>query len=330
MKQNIWTVSGKQGLLRLCLLGVLLTLPGSLTGLTIEARIEQGAWRTTHAIYPLKGQAFELRVTKHENSRIRWFQILPDLSKMYKNANHPWEKDPYKWVGFGKIDYKRIELEDYRDKWRVSPEFYKSFFFSPPYYRSDIGSFWLQAVVYDPEGDVVASSPGLKSNDYRGLSPKVFRVSIREGKGYIGYLTSFFNVPALFGSIPYQSYHYIGTDCADVLIAAYARWKRKPVPKDYNVAMLVERFGRKAEFKLREGQPDRPVYWNKTIRPGDFIAVRFRGRRQFQHVGALYKDANQNGKLDAEDEVIHAGPRPLQIHELGYGAFDGFVVVLRP
>ena len=42
------------------------------------------------------------------------------------------------------------------------------------------------------------------------MSPKVFRVSVRDGEGYVGWLASYFNVPGLFGSVIHQSANYIG------------------------------------------------------------------------------------------------------------------------
>jgi hypothetical protein len=60
------------------------------------------------------------------------------------------------------------------------------------------------------------------------------------------------------------------------------------------------------------------------------LAVKYPGGTQYQHIGALYKDANGNGRLDAADWVLHAGPDPLQISALAAGGFDGTVLVLRP
>ena len=146
----------------------------------------------------------------------------------------------------------------------------------------------------------------------------------------MGYVTSYYNVPGLFGSIPYQSGNYIGADCADVLMAALARWKGTVLTKDYNVAMVVGTMEKRARRTIAAGVPDTLVRWNAQVRPGDLIAVRYEGSKQFQHIGALYRDANANNVLDADDIVLHAGPFPLCTVRLGDGSFDGEVVVLRP
>lgn len=196
------------------------------------------------------------------------------------------------------------------------------------FYHKDVGSFWFQVEV-KKEG-VIYRSPGIEDSDKKGLSPKVFRVSIRDGEGYIGYLTSFFNVPALFGSVTYQSNNYIGVDCADVLVAAYGKWKNKPIEKNYNVAMLVSQWPKVQEFDLLEGTADKQLKWGRDVRPGYFIAVRYRGCKQYQHIGALFSDANRNGVLDGGDLVIHAGPVPLHCSYLKEGNFDGHIVLLQP
>ncbi|PTL81999.1 hypothetical protein [Vitiosangium sp. GDMCC 1.1324] len=190
-----------------------------------------------------------------------------------------------------------------------------------------MGTFWFQAEV--EEGGVTSSSLGLERSEHRGLSPKVFRLSIRDGEGYLGYVTSFFNVLGLFGSVPHQSYHYIGVDCADVLMAARARWMGKPLERDFNVAALVEELPSAATVQLRQGSPERAVSIGEGVRPGELLAVRYPGGKQFQHVGVFYSDANANGLLDADDLVLHARPGAIHLSRLGEGRFDGEVALLR-
>lgn len=298
----------------------------------IESSIDDGRWAKNRAIYPLKGQKIVLKVDEVPGGQIRWYQIIPATSKIYKNANFPWEKNPYQWVGFAKIDYSRKELSRFRGHWQIQPfnnqENRRVQFRKSRFYHEDVGSFWFQAEV-EKEGTIYRSA-GIEDSDERGLSTAVFRVSIRDGQGYLGYLTSFFNVPGLFGSVTYQSNNYIGVDCADVLMAAYGKWRQEPIKKNYNVAMVVGQWPKVEEFDLREGSPNEKLKWGKDIRPGDFIAVRYSGRRQYQHIGVLFIDANENHILDGGDLVIHAGPQPLHCSYLKDGNFDGHVVILRP
>jgi hypothetical protein len=89
--------------------------------LTIKSSVDGGPWSNVGAVYPLKGQKVVLKIEAVPGAVTRWYQIFPDLSKRYKNANFPWEKDPYKWIGLAKIDYSRKELTQFRGKWEIEP-----------------------------------------------------------------------------------------------------------------------------------------------------------------------------------------------------------------
>lgn len=303
----------------------------STPSLKIQGRTDDGTTWSSGALDALQGERIELQVTKPETAEaIRWFQIVPDTSRFYKNANHPWEPEAYKWVGFGEITYERRELIDYRNQWSIILDTPKAFekASSSTFFRPDLGSFWIQAEVL--KNGKRLRSAGLEENDDRNLTPKVFRLSIRKDDGYLGHLTSFFNVPGLFGSIPYQSNNYIGVDCADVLVAARRKWRGESGSKDYNVAMLVSEWKRVASFPMRSGSPESEMKWGEDLHPGDVIAVRYAEGKPFQHIGALYGDSNGNGILDGGDQVLHAGPQALHLTPLRRGSFDGDVVVLRP
>ena len=156
------------------------------------------------------------------------------------------------------------------------------------------------------------------------------RVTVEDGEDYLGHLSGFFNVPGVFGSIPYQCANYLGVDCADVLVAARNAWKGVPNKKDYNVSMLVSQWPKVASTEVVKGKPSKTLRWGKEVRRGDWIAVRYEGRTRFQHIGALFEDSDGDGVLGEEDLVVHAGPHALHTVELGRGSFDGNVVILRP
>jgi hypothetical protein len=297
--------------------------------LTIESRVGAGEWSKAASISPLKGEAVRLRVASRPGSSIRWFHISPDIGKLYHNAEWPWNPGAYKWLGYERISYRLCEVEGSRGRWEIDPLAGSVCSPSTPtdHFRVDLGTFWFQAVVTGPSGE--DHSPGLKEADDRGLSPGTFRVSIREDGTLLGTLTSFFNVPAVFGSTPHQSLQYLGVDCADVLMASWSLRQRIPMEKNENVGSVMARFPKKARFHLSSGRPDRKVAWGKDIRPGDFLAVKYVGARMYQHIGALYRDSNRDGLLDPGDLVLHAGPEPLHLSSLSQGAFDGEITVVR-
>ena len=313
-----------------------LIVNSSVTALVIESSIDNGTWKTNTAISPLKGQQIALRVKNVSGASIRWYQIFPDLSTFHKNAGHFGDDKPYQWIGLDTIKYERKELSHFRDQWNIQPftsdeqvvsSFQQNAVVSM-LYHTDVGSFWFQVEV-ERNGNIQQSA-GLEKTTKMGLSRKVFRVSIRDGDDYLGYLKSFYNVPAIFGSVIYQSKHYIGVDCADVLVTAYSKWKGHSLKRNYNVANLVNRLAKRGEFDLSKGVFNKKIIWGTHIIPGDLIAVRYAGSKQYQHIGALSEDANQNGILDGEDIVLHAGFLPLDSTRLKYREFDGHVVILRP
>ncbi len=295
----------------------------------IQSSINSDEWLKTNQVYPLKGDKIQLKVDKIEGGIIKWYQIIPDISENYKNANRPWEKNPYEWIGLAKIKYNKLELTQFSNQWEINPFENKieDKNITASYYHKDVGSFWFQVVV-NKNGKEYKSA-GIEDSDENGISPEVFRISIREEEGYLGYLTSFLNVPGLFGSTVYQSNNYIGADCADVLISAYGKWKNKDINKNYNVGMVINTFSKVSEFNIDRGNPNIILKWNKDIYPGDIIAVKYFGGKQYQHIGALYSDFNKNSILDENDLVIHAGPDPLHKSYLKDGPFDGHIIIVR-
>ena len=301
--------------------------------LSLEGRVGEGAWGSGPAV-AMRGQAVSVRIAEAPMGEVRWYQIFPDLDQQYKNANHPWEPDPYTWVGFGEIDYERHELVGWRglsepvvfaasgeSKLLADPS-------GSPFFDAEVGSYWLQAEVHAETG--VVRSAGIEERDHRGLSPTVFRITMRHDTSFLGELTGYRNVPGLFGSVVHQSRHYIGVDCADVLVAARARARSEGLSRNFNVAMLVSEWERVGAFAMEGGTPERPVSWGADLRPGDLLAVRYAGSRQYAHIGALAEDADGDGLLGPADLVLHAGPDPLHYSKLSEGGFDGDVIVLRP
>ena len=301
-------------------------------------------WRTGDVAKPKSGPA-EIRtdtpvtvtVAAKAGDEIRWWQIIPDTRDFYKNANHPWDPDPYKWVGFAKIPSVRRELSAFRDRrdaavWPgnaadANAAHPLAFADGGPFFHTDCGSFWFDVEIRR-DGKILRSA-GLAESGERGMSPRVFRLSVRKTDGFLGILTSYFNVPGLFGCVPWQSHHYVGVDCADVLMAAASRAKGAELKRDWNVEMVVNEWPKAAEIDLTDGVFSRELKWGRDIKPGYLVAVRYPGGKHYQHIGALMEDTNKNGILDSGDTVIHAGPSALQISTFGSKSFDGHLVIIR-
>ncbi len=313
--------------------------------LTVEMREGSGAWGRRASMEPLDGGSVSLRVKAPPGGEVRWYLIFPDVTRTYENANPPWKPNPYKWIGVAKIDYLRVELTHHRGESEIAPfgdpkrdlwapvrAWFKAERGRAPSasdYNPRVGTFRFQAVVVGAEGELLARSPGLEEVGDKGISTKVARISVRGQAGYLGYVASFYNVPGVFGSVSHQSNHYIGVDCADMLVAAWGRSTGRTVKNNYNVDMLVTGQPKRAEAELRGGAPAERLAWGVAIEPGDLIAVRYEGASRYQHVGVLAGDTDGDGVLSAGDRVLHAGPHPIKEAPLSEGSFDGRVAIVR-
>lgn len=310
---------------------LLLLLTQNLLAVQISHKIDNGKFLSKNAVYLEPTQKLTLRFDVKNAKSIRWYQIIPDTSKFYKNANHPWEENAYKWTGYGKIDYKRVEIKSFKNQTEVELT-QKILEANRPansrFYNSKLGSFWFEAEATLKNGKVVRTK-GVKNVERKGLSPKVLRISYMLDQSYIGYLTTFFNVPGIFGSMPHQSRNYIGVDCADVLVATTKIMNKEKNTKNYNVSMLVDKFETKVKFKIEDGKPNRELHWGKEFNRGDFIAVNTSPNGRYYHIGMLYGDENNNGILDAKDTIMNAGPDSLHLVTLSQGAFSGAVAILK-
>jgi hypothetical protein len=159
------------------------------------------------------------------------------------------------------------------------------------------------------------------------ISDRVFRYTVRRGDGFLGWVTSYFNVPYLFGSAGKgarsQAERYVGADCADILVAALRRSGARQI--DYSsVIDLVGRLprtGGPVEVAPCDGggacpQPGPRLRFGSDVAPGDLLALDYIGAdelpRAWDHIVALVEDRGPNGAppdglLGPEDLVADSG-----------------------
>lgn len=147
------------------------------------------------------------------------------------------------------------------------------------------------------------------------VSDQVFRFTFRLGDDLIGWITSYYGVPYVFGSFGdganAQAERYIGTDCADLLVAAFHRIGRLDL--DYaNVEQLFDLSDVLVPpASLRR---DFTGFNSGSIRlyAGDLIMVKFGGaaatRRAWDHLLIVASGAKRETPLDyLGPETIVAG-----------------------
>ena len=250
--------------------------------LSIRAQVDGGRSSAKRALAIERGQRLVLAIDAKEGAAVRWYLVLPDLARNYANAAPPWEPNAYTWTGMDAIGYVQIELPGLADRPEVEPfegseirDAVAALANANGFYHADVGTFWFAA---DASLDGrSARTRGAADVTDRGIAAQVTRVTVRSDAGYVGALEGFYNVAGLFGSTTYQAVRHIGADCADILMAAHAEWRRKPLTANYNVQQLAQKLRKIAALDVVDGAPSQALRWGEEIRPGDFIAVKYEG-----------------------------------------------------
>ncbi|MEZ4467713.1 MAG: hypothetical protein R3F43_25545 [bacterium] len=169
-----------------------------------------------------------------------------------------------------------------------------------------LGTVRYAVAIDTPTGRV--ESPGAADVIRGGISPRVFRLSVRRGDDVRGWLTSLFNVPNVFGSAgqgkSHQAERHQGADCADVLIAGFRKAGHLPytsVSGLYTHARVVsprppplEPDGFYALTPEGKGEPV-TLRFGADVQPGDVMVLDYGGRaltgRTWDHVGLIDADA---------------------------------------
>jgi hypothetical protein len=163
----------------------------------------------------------------------------------------------------------------------------------------------------------------------------VHRVSIRRDDTYLGWLTSYFLVPEVFGSAGpganHQTERFVGVDCADVLIGALHAQGHEDVP--YSSVSALDQYTTLVAGPADLDEDGKAVDADVTgALPGDIIRIDYSGvwagstPRSWDHVAVLSEDRSDptgplegrgDGLLDGFDVVVHLGHPRLTIEPLG-------------
>lgn len=167
-------------------------------------------------------------------------------------------------------------------------------------------------------------SPGANAVQRGGVRESVRRVSFRAGDDAVGWLTSFFNVPNVFGSAGRGRHHqtdrHQGADCADVLVGA---WRKAGVKMPYTSVAGLYRYADVVTPKLLslpEGLfeidgdargPAAAYAFGTDVRRGDIVVIDYGlmvgTGRTWDHIGMVGDDRGTIGAWDAEDGLLHMG-----------------------
>lgn len=158
-----------------------------------------------------------------------------------------------------------------------------------------------------------------------GITDRVRRISFRRGDDAVGWLTSYFNVPNVFGSAGagrrHQTELHQGADCADVMVGAL---RKAGVDLPYTSVAGLYRYTTAVTDKLLatrdgifeigpDGQPGAPVRlrFGTDVQPGDLVTIDYTmllvTKRSWDHVGMIGDDAGTLGIWDPADGLLHMG-----------------------
>jgi hypothetical protein len=302
----------------------------------LEGRVA-GTSKTAHAVDAKRGETVEVfviangtldgrRVLFSDDGRrghvawracdahVEWRRVEPrpqHLTTPAPNASVPvyanavvLGPDHGKWIGFDRLEYFESALTGdgttrlVRD---ALPSANASLPSCAPRAEpwAGLGAMHLAATVH--LGDDAAATAGAEDAPDGTIAARVFRYSFRSGNDFIGWLTSYFNVPYLFGSAgkgaKAQAERYVGADCADVLVAA------------------LRRLGGKIEYTSVADLVDALPHVTGPVHVGDLYALDYVDYadlpRSWDHIVALVEDRGPDGKPDGkpgpEDLVMDTG-----------------------
>lgn len=262
---------------------------------------------------------------------VRWLRVEPrqhHVSTPAPNARNPAYANavlfgPHhgRWLGFDRLEYEAHPVPGAGDAPVLVVDRARP---SHPRVNVHAGLGTMRYAVWIRWRGRVVRGPGAEAVDRYGIRPAVLRVSFRESDDFVGYLTSYFNVPNVFGSAGpgrnHQTERYVGADCADVLVGAV---RRAGARVGYTSASGLTRLARAVTPRLRldrsgltyfegarRGQRVR-LRFGRDVRRGDLMLIDYLGwagsPRSWDHVAALARDRGTRGWLDPRDRVIHMG-----------------------
>tara|TARA_B100000315_G_scaffold247644_1_gene276646 strand:- start:2703 stop:3806 length:1104 start_codon:yes stop_codon:yes gene_type:complete len=222
-----------------------------------------------------------------KDTLIRWFKVESQKNNYDNGGNENFHWD--------KIKYKET-LIDNGNKWVLQADG------SPTDKSKDIND-GLGTMRYKVEvryNGKKISSPGKESTNSKGIEDKVHRISFRKDNSFVGWLTSYFNLPYIYASSgknnkEHQTEKYIGSDCADLIVGAYRKTGRN-IPYTYAAGLTKFADIIIDEKNLYTGSENyynynKPLKFGSDVKIGDLILF---GK---WHVGAIVEDkSNPNSK----------------------------------
>lgn len=242
-------------------------------------------------VYAKQGQPVMLHAILRgaEANEVHWFKVEPTIGAI-DNTTPSFHFEP--------VTYAETALPACDGKLTCAADITPTKLATVPQLPG-VGTMAFRVEVISKDG-VTLTTPGMTSTKYGGLTPDVFRVTLRRDDSLIGYASELLNTPYIFGSAGpdgrNQSDLLIGSDCADLIIYARRRSGKKAT---YTSSYEIDR---QAPL-LKAG---------KAPRAGDL--VHFPASR---HVAILFEDREPVGQVDENDLILHTCWAPPTVQRMG-------------
>jgi len=243
----------------------------------------------------------DIKPWNSEAYSIKWFKIEAE-----KDSYNNWEKGRFEW---DTPIYKET-LINAGHNWTIFADAHPT----DEFQNINKGLGTMRYKVEFLYNDLKFSTKGKESTNYQGITKDVHRISFRKDDSFVGWLTSFFNLPYIYGSVNSQADNYVGVDCADLIVGAY-RKKGHKISYTYAAGLSnifskivdekdISLYGE--DFYNKEGL----LKYGKDVNEGDLILF---GK---WHVGTLVEDkSNSKGPFKGKSDRI-LNTYDLMIHTL--------------
>ncbi|MBZ5708764.1 hypothetical protein K7C98_05820 [Nannocystis pusilla] len=285
-------------------------------------------------------------------ARVRWRRVEPRMQHVATAPPNPdiaiyanavvFGPSHGAWLGYDRLEYFETPVPAGDDRWTLTvrdarPSDLALADARLPEYR-DLGTMRLAATVTGPDA-VARPTPDADDTPRGEIAGDVFRYSVRSGDGLFGWLTSWFNVPYVFGSAGVgarsQAERRVGADCADLIVAGLRRAGRRDLAYS-SVGGLVRSLQRVTGPLVVHARGD--ALADYAPQPGDILALDYIDvaalPRPWDHIVVLAVDRGPgggpaDGRLGPDDLVADIGDaQGLKFAPLGDQG-DVRVLVLR-
>ncbi len=268
-----------------------------------------------------------------------WHKIEPEISIIDPYGNS--SKRTRKWIGWDKINYNNFPHKKTKGLAPLTADV------KPVKLKNYAGLGTMRFSVRTSTKNKTLKTADEHDLVKGGISEKVLRVSYIKDKTFRGWLTSYFNVPGVYGSATmgsrrdktHQTELYQGFDCADLIVGAERHINSK---HKYSYADNIRRQTQfSKEYLLHwngviTNKKGKPVIlrYGKDVREGDLMFFANKGKSRFWHVVVLYKDLSKelkddvssifendikgDGILNAQDLILHYKYAGINVENLDY------------